>query len=197
MAFNFKGDKSDAGTAKTGTDADATTGVDTPPVGAGPGAAAVGDARAEAKAGLEGRKRGPYKSKHNPDGLAKTASAAPAKPTSASTPSRIPPEVAAQLEAMYSPEIWEPVVEMPFAAAQLVTGHEHWGLDEKSKRVLSVSGSTAARYMGFTNPKWLAINLFLINLLTVATPRLLKELAIRKMEKAKKPEPKPDATRGS
>ena len=181
---------SEAVTAETG-------GVSTAVSGEGPGAAAVGDARAEAKAGLE-KRRG----RGRPSNEEREAAARLAGKPSATQPSKsnIPPEVAAQLEAMYSPEIWEPVVEMPFAAGQLITGHDFWELSEKEKRVLSVSGSTAARYLGFTNPKWLAINLFLINLMTITAPRLLKELAIRRMEKAerakKKPEPAPDAARG-
>jgi hypothetical protein len=173
-----------------------TAGVDTPSAGEGPGAAAVGDARAEAAAGLE-KRRG----RGRPSNASREADARVAGKPSAAQPakSNIPPEVAAQLEAMYSPDIWEPVVEMPFAAGQLITGHDFWELSEKEKRVLSVSGSTAARYLGFTNPKWLAINLFLINLMTITAPRLLKELAIKRMEKAerakKKPEPNPDASK--
>jgi hypothetical protein len=178
MAFTFGRDATGKFSSKKPGDSDESAGVDSAPVGEGPGAAAVGDARLEAKEGLEKRGRG----RPRKDGTVNRVADKPSAAKSAA--SNIPPEVREQLEAMYSPEVWEPVVDLPFAGMQLYTGHEHWGLDEKSKRVLSLSISTAARYMGFTNPKWLAINLFLINLAAVTAPRFLQEIALRKLEQA-------------
>lgn len=154
-----------------------------------PGSAAIGEARAEAATGLEQRRgRGRPRKESGASEMAVKPSAA--QPGSAS---RIPPEVLEQMERLYSPEIWEPFVELPAAAMMTLTGHDHWAIDDKEKRVLSVSVSTAARYMGFTNPKWLAINLALINLMTVYAPRALKEFALRKLEKAAQKKPVPES----
>lgn len=173
--FNFSASKN----------ADNPTGETAPTGNASPGSVAVDDARAEAAARLEtrgnkpGTIRGPYNKKgRDPASVADKSGVA--KPG----PSRIPPEVLADMERMYSPEIWEPLIELPAAAMQTLTGHDHWQIDDKEKRILSVSVSTAARYMGFQNPKWLAINLALINLMTVYAPRAIKEFALRRLEKA-------------
>lgn len=175
-------------TATGKKDADQNSGDASPPAGAGPGSVAVDAARSEAAAGLE-KRRG----RGRPSNASRTAGVVDKPGTAQPGPSRIPPEVQAELERLFSPEIWEPMVELPSAALETLTGHDHWRLSEKEIRVSSISVSTAARYMGIQNPKWLAINLALVNLMTIYAPRAIREFAIRRMEKAqkKKPEPAP------
>lgn len=149
--------------------------------GANPGSMASAEAAAEAQAGLEARKRGPYvkSGKYSAKNREMGGGERPAPASGAA----IPLEVQAELDRLFSPEIWEPLVEMPAAIGMVLTGHEHWALSEKEKRVGSVSVSTAAKYAGIQSPAKLAFLLAALNLSGIYMPKILAEIKIRAAEK--------------
>ncbi|MDE2019942.1 MAG: hypothetical protein KGJ13_06390 [Patescibacteria group bacterium] len=149
--------------------------------GANPGSMASAEAKAEAQAGLEARKRGPYikSGKYSAKNRDLAGSERPATPSGTA----VPAEVQAELDRLFSPEIWEPLVEMPAAIGMVLTGHEHWALSEKERRVGSVSVSTAAKYAGIQSPAKLAFLLATLNLSGIYMPKILAEIKIRAAEK--------------
>ena len=160
---------------------------------ANPGSMATAEAKAEAKAGLEKRGRGRPPGPSNKSGVGGT------QRTTTGPGTVIPPEVQAELDRLFSPEIWEPLVELPAAIGQALTGHTHWGLSEKEKRVGSVSVSTAAKYAGIQSPAKLAFLLAALNMSGIYMPKILAEIKIRNAEKlaAQKKPPQPPADAGT
>ncbi|MDE2020651.1 MAG: hypothetical protein KGJ13_09975 [Patescibacteria group bacterium] len=156
-----------------------------------PGSMASAEAKAEAKADLEKRKRGPYNKTGKYSKLG--GGERPAAPPGAG----IPPQIQEELDRLFAPEIWEPLVEMPAAIGEALTGHEHWSLSEKEKRVGSISVSTAAKYAGLQSPAKLAFLLAALNLTGIYMPKILAEIKIRGEEKRAAKAPKPAADGGS
>ena len=138
--------------------------------GGGAVAAAVRDAQIEIK-----KKRG------------RPAGAAAGTGGSGSAPAG--PELAklqADLDRLFAPEMWKPIVTLPANTMMALTGHPHWEIPKDDADNLANAASVAMRYTSITNPGMLALVLFAVQAVMVYAPRTLVELNIRKQERAAK-----------
>lgn len=158
----------------TGNDQTAVAPSQTTDQGQGSGAVAM--AVSEAKAEVKKRK-----------GRSSTNSSGPG-PASADVDAARQAELSklqGDLDKLFAPEMWEPIVKLPALVTKTLTGHPHWDIPKEESQPLALSASTAMRYAQVTNPTILAVSLFLIQAIMVYTPRVLKEIQIRNIEKQK------------
>lgn len=136
--------------------------------GSGAVAAAVSEAKAEVK---KRRGRGPAAST--------AASADVAEPSKQEALNKLQ----ADLDKLFAPEMWRPIVTLPALTMQTLTGHPHWEIKKEEGDHLALAASTAMRYASITNPAALAVALFSVQMIMVYAPRVLKEIQVRKLEK--------------
>lgn len=93
------------------------------------------------------------------------------KPGGTNRPSVHPPAAVAQaqaemdkaLAALYAPENWVGIVRAPADIALAFTGDEIWDLPDREVNVLAAQAATAGRYFLASDPKWVALTLFLFS----------------------------------
>lgn len=116
------------------------------------------------------------------------------------TPNESQTAALAQMEALhaqlFSSENFEALVSMPGDLGFALTGNEHWFISDKERKVLSSTGSVACRFLG-GDPKWIAISLFAMALVSAYGGRAMKELFIRKQKKNAPKENKAQSTDAS
>jgi len=93
-------------------------------------------------------------------------------------------ELQAQFERLYDPVVWEGIVSAPADIALAVTGDDVFDLPEKEVKTLSVQASVTARCFMVADPKWLALTMLSISLLTIYGGRTMEYFA-KKAEKEK------------
>lgn len=134
-------------------------------------------------------KSGAPKSDPVADAAKEAISAKRGRPSGSKTKGKGKPVDAATLQAqkelvaLFEPDAWEPVVRAPADAMLALTGRKHWDLSEKEVRSLAVTGANSARWFLHTDPKWIALILFLFNATTVYGSRLVMDAQERKKEK--------------
>lgn len=139
--------------------------------GSGAVASAVADAKSEIKK-RRGRPPGPGAAS-GPDGSEIQRQAELAK-------------LQADLDKLFDPSMWRPVVTLPANTAALITGHEHWKIPREDADNLALAASTAMRYTAPQNPAALAWLLFAVQAVMIYAPRTLLEMQLRKQEREKK-----------
>lgn len=88
-------------------------------------------------------------------------------------------KIAADLEKIFDPSIWEPLMALPANAMLAWTGDERtWNLSEKEIKTMGQTASAAMRYVGLTDPKYLAIAMMFASIAMVYAPRTIRHLAI-------------------
>ena len=75
-------------------------------------------------------------------------------------------EIQKQLDALFAPENWRGIMRAPADLMLAFTGNELWALPKAEIDTLAATGSTAARYFMQTDPKWIALTLFLFSVAT-------------------------------
>jgi len=83
-------------------------------------------------------------------------------------------ELQAQFDRLYDPAVWEGVVAAPANIALAVTGNKIWDIPEKEVRTLSIQASVTARCFAVSDPKYLALTMLAISLITVYGGRTLQ-----------------------
>lgn len=90
-----------------------------------------------------------------------------------------------ELERLYSPESFAPLVSAPSNLAVMITGRKLWELSKGEVNALSSQASTAAKYFLSTDPKWVALSMFFISTATIYGTRIalhMREVANEKRE---------------
>lgn len=77
------------------------------------------------------------------------------------------PEEQRALEELFKPAQWKGLVRAPADAALFLTGSKAWELSEAETDQLAIGAATTARYFAPSHPKWLALSLFAMSLITV------------------------------
>jgi len=100
--------------------------------------------------------------------------------------SKVPVVDSETLDKLFSPEQFETLVSLPAHTAFALTGDEVWLLDEKETKILGVSASSTAKYFLRTDPKWVALSMFGINIAVIYGARAIAYFKNKKT--SKKPE---------
>jgi hypothetical protein len=80
----------------------------------------------------------------------------------------------AAMAALFQPEQWEALVSAPANGAALITGSDAWNLSEKETKQLAIGAATTARYFAPSHPKWLALSLFSMSVITIYGAHFVK-----------------------
>ncbi len=103
------------------------------------------------------------------------------------------PSVSREMEAaaakMFDPEAWRAIVRAPFALGQVMTGRKCWALDKTQEDTLTISTSSTAEYFLQTDPKYVALTLFVFNWSVVLTEKFMANAVERQKEQASEPQP--------
>lgn len=76
---------------------------------------------------------------------------------------------------VFKPETWKGVVAAPADFAFAMTGRKHWLLTEPEKETLASTGCATFRAFAQTDPKWIALTLFSVSLITIYGGRMMKD----------------------
>lgn len=94
-------------------------------------------------------------------------------------------ELSDALKKMFDPANWRAIVRAPADLRLAVTGRAHWNLTEQEVDNLASTGSTCAQYFLHTDPKYLALTLFLFNAAVAYGSRIALDLKMDREEKKK------------
>lgn len=98
--------------------------------------------------------------------------------------SNLSTKVQEQLEKLFQPSAWEPIVKAPFAFMQAMTGRECWEPSKKEVDTLSTMTSTAMEYVAITDPKILAIGMCVTTWAMIFGEKLILSAREAKKEQA-------------
>lgn len=93
-------------------------------------------------------------------------------------------KVQEQLEKLFQPSAWEPIVKAPFAFMQAMTGRECWEPTKKEVDTLATTTSTAMEYVAITDPKILAIGMCVTTWAMIFGEKLILSAREAKKEQA-------------
>ena len=86
-------------------------------------------------------------------------------------------ELQAQFDRLYDPLAWEGIVAAPANIAFAVTGNKVWDLPKDEVKTLAIHASVTARCFAVSDPKWLALTMLSISMLTIYGGRTLQYFA--------------------
>jgi len=76
-------------------------------------------------------------------------------------------EMESALNDLYRPENFRGLVRAPADIAMAITGSKHFNLSDKEVETLATTGSATMRFFMVANPKWLALTLFSMSVITI------------------------------
>ena len=94
--------------------------------------------------------------------------------------------MAAELEKVFTPEMWAPLVRAPADLRLAQTGYDHWKLSDQEVQTMAQSASHAGRYFMRTDPKWVVLTLAIFNIGTIYGGRVMLDFKVKKDEAALK-----------
>ena len=100
-------------------------------------------------------------------------------------------KIAEQLDKLFDPRIFKGVVRAPADLMLAATGRKIWDLPDKEVDTLAESGSICAQQFIKTDPKWIALIMFSMSLISVYGGRAAfhyREVSAEKKQNNKKPE---------
>jgi hypothetical protein len=77
------------------------------------------------------------------------------------------PEEQRALEELFKPAQWRGLVRAPADAALFLTGSKTWELSAEETDQLAIGAANTARYFAPQHPKWLALSLFAMSVITI------------------------------
>ena len=98
-------------------------------------------------------------------------------------------DLSRELDKLFSPAHFRGIVRAPADLMLATTGRKIWDLPAAEVDTLATTGSTCARYFLMTDPKWLALTLFSMSILTTYGTRTalhIKETRAEKRAERKK-----------
>ncbi len=101
-----------------------------------------------------------------------------------------PQIVAAPAVSLFTEENTGRLVSLPFTLAAVATDYDDWRLDDKEQKELAVTGSVALNEWVRVDPKWVALSLFALSMVGMATAKAIgyqgemRARQIRKMQEA-------------
>lgn len=92
-----------------------------------------------------------------------------------------------ELEKIFDPAIWEPILCLPANLMLAYTGDEKtWNLSDKEIKTMANTTSVAMRHVGIEDPKWFAIAMASVAIIMVYAPRTTKHFMIQRQRLRKK-----------
>lgn len=88
-----------------------------------------------------------------------------------------------ELNKMFQADNFRGVVRAPADVLLALTGNKIWDLPEEEVNSLAITGASCARYFLSSDPKWLALSLFSMTVLTTYGTRAAMHLAQKESKK--------------
>src|SRR5450759_1065507 len=76
-------------------------------------------------------------------------------------------ELQAQFDRLYDPVVWEGIVAAPANIALAFTGSKIWDIPQAEIKTLSIQASVTARCFAVSDPKYLALTMLAISIITI------------------------------
>ena len=92
-------------------------------------------------------------------------------------------DLARELDKLFSPAHFRGIVRAPADLMLATSGRRIWDLPAAEVDTLATTGSTCARYFLMTDPKWLALTLFSMSILTTYGTRTALHIKESRAEK--------------
>ena len=86
-------------------------------------------------------------------------------------------EMQAQFDRLYDPIVWEGLVAAPANIALAITGSKVWDIPKDEIKSLSVQASVTARCFAVSDPKYLALSMLAISVITIYGGRTMQYFA--------------------
>lgn len=83
-------------------------------------------------------------------------------------------ELQAQFDALYDPKVWKGLVAAPANIAMFATGSKVWDIPEPEIEALAIQASVTARCFAVADPKYLALTMLAISIITIYGGRTLQ-----------------------
>jgi len=86
-------------------------------------------------------------------------------------------EMQAQFDRLYDPVVWEGLCAAPANIALAITGSKVWDIPKDEIKSLSVQASVTARCFAVSDPKYLALTMLAISVITIYGGRTMQYFA--------------------
>jgi hypothetical protein len=83
-------------------------------------------------------------------------------------------ELQAQFDRLYDPVVWEGIVAAPANIALAFTGAKIWDIPKEEIKTLSIQASVTARCFAVSDPKYLALTMLAISIITIYGGRTMQ-----------------------
>ena len=83
-------------------------------------------------------------------------------------------ELQAQFDRLYDPVVWEGIVAAPANIALAFTGSKIWDIPKDEIKTLSIQASVTARCFAVSDPKYLALTMLAISVITIYGGRTMQ-----------------------
>lgn len=93
-----------------------------------------------------------------------------------------------QMELFYRPEAFRGLVRAPADIAMAMTGSKRFDLSKEEIETLSINAAMTTQLFGVVNPKWMALTLFSLSILTIYGTRTSLYFLDKRQEKKSKEE---------
>jgi hypothetical protein len=92
-------------------------------------------------------------------------------------------KISQELEKIFDPSIWEPILSLPANLMLAYTGDEKiWNLSDKEVKTMANTTSVAMRHVGIEDPKWFAIAMASVAIIMVYAPRTTKHIILQRQK---------------
>lgn len=91
-----------------------------------------------------------------------------------------------ELQEIYSPNSWRPVISAPADMMHLATGRDIWKMSKEDSEALSIQASRVAKYFLIAEPKWVALIMFLTSLSTIYGTKIAMHISMNRKEAKEK-----------
>lgn len=85
----------------------------------------------------------------------------------ASKQAQLEEQLRGQMELFYRPEAFRGLVRAPADIAMAITGSKRFDISKEEVETLSINAAMTTQLFGVVNPKWMALTLFSLSILTI------------------------------
>lgn len=95
---------------------------------------------------------------------------------------------AKEYETLFDPDVWGGICRSPADLMLHITKKDLWRIEDRELKPLAIGASNTARLFLRTDPKWVALTMFLISISQIYGTRIALHIAQNKKDKAEKPQ---------
>lgn len=98
-------------------------------------------------------------------------------------------DFAKEYATLFDPDVWGGICRSPADLMLHITKKDLWRIEDRELKPLAIGASNTARLFLRTDPKWVALTMFLISVSQIYGTRIALHMAEKRKEKAQPPNP--------